>query len=214
MINIQRFVCNMIQENCYIAYDETQECVIIDCGAFYQEERQAIVNYIHDNKLKPKHLISTHGHIDHNFGNNTISDAFGINPEVYSKDEFLMKKLDEQAESITGIKLDYAMPPVGKYLQATDSICFGNHRLSTIETPGHTPGSVFFYCEEEGVAFSGDTLFHLSIGRTDLEGGSMFQIIQSLRRISQLPDSTIILPGHGERTTIGTELAGNPYLDR
>ena len=176
-LHAERFVCNMIEENCYVLSDSTSECVIIDCGAFYPEERRAIVDYIRDNKLTPRHLIATHGHIDHNFGNNTIYEQFGL-----------------------------------QYMVST--ITFGTHRLRIIPTPGHTPGSVFFYCEEEGVAFSGDTLFRGSIGRTDLEGGSMFQIIQSLRTISQLPDTTIILPGHGESTTMGQELDSNPYLDR
>ena len=93
-------------------------------------------------------------------------------------------------------------------------VTFGNHTFSVIETPGHTRGSVFYYCEEEKVAFSGDTLFKGSIGRTDLPGGSMFQIIQSLRMITQLPDDVTVYSGHGEETTIGLELASNPYLDR
>lgn len=104
--------------------------------------------------------------------------------------------------------------PVGKFLAADDVICFGSHQFTLLETPGHTPGSVFVYCAEENVAFSGDTLFHYSIGRTDFPGGSMFMLIQSLRMVCQLPDETRIYPGHGEETTIGTELAGNPYLDR
>jgi glyoxylase-like metal-dependent hydrolase (beta-lactamase superfamily II) len=214
MLNIQKFVCNMIQENCYVVSDETKECIIVDCGAYYPEERKAIVQYIRDNQLTPKHLICTHGHIDHNFGNNTIYNEFGLKPEVHSGDSSLMEHLAEQSMSLAGIKLDYQMPSVGKYLSGDDVIKFGSHEFTVLETPGHSKGGVFYYCSKEDTAFSGDTLFHLSIGRTDFEGGSMFQIIQSLRMISQLPDKTIILPGHGEQTTIGTELAGNPYMDR
>ena len=113
-----------------------------------------------------------------------------------------------------GVRLEYDMPPIRKYLTDKDVIAFGNHIFTIIETPGHSPGSIFLYCEKEHVAFSGDTLFHYSIGRTDLEGGSMFQIIQSIRMICQLPDDTVIYPGHGDKTTIGIELAGNPYMDR
>ena len=80
MLNIKRFACNMLQENCYIASDDTKECVIIDCGAYYEEERKAIVDYIRNNELVPKHLIVTHGHLDHNFGNNTIYEEFGLKP--------------------------------------------------------------------------------------------------------------------------------------
>ena len=214
MLTIQRFECNMLQENCYIISDETKECVICDCGAYYPAERAAIVDYIRDNGLTPVHLLSTHGHIDHNFGNNTIFDEFGLKPEVLKEDQHLMDMLAEQAETLVGITLDYAMPPVGKYFGDGDEITFGSHRLKVIETPGHSKGSVFFYCPEEAIALSGDTLFRNSIGRTDYLGGSMFQIIQSLRMICQLPDNTVVYPGHGPQTTIGTELSSNPYLDR
>ena len=213
-MTIQRFECNMLQENCYIISDETKECVICDCGAYYPAERAAIVDYIRDNGLTPVHLLSTHGHIDHNFGNNTIFDEFGLKPEVHKEDQHLMDMLAVQAETLVGITLDYAMPPVGKYFGDGDEITFGSHRLKVIETPGHSKGSVFFYCPEEAITLSGDTLFRNSIGRTDYLGGSMFQIIQSLRMICQLPDNTVVYPGHGPQTTIGTELSSNPYLDR
>lgn len=214
MLNIQKFVCNMIQENCYVVSDETKECIIVDCGAYYEEERRAIVDYIRHNQLTPKHLVATHGHIDHNFGNNTIYEAFGLKPEVEADDEQLINILPQQAQAIAGVELDYKMPPVGKYLRETDTISFGSHTFTLLHTPGHTPGGVFYYCKEEKVAFSGDTLFRGSIGRTDLPGGNSFLIIQSLRMIAQLPDDTTILPGHGQQTTIGYELRSNPYMDR
>ena len=214
MLNIQKFVCNMIQENCYVVSDETKECIIVDCGAYYEEERRAIVDYIRHNQLTPKHLVATHGHIDHNFGNNTIYEAFGLKPEVEADDEQLINMLPQQAQAIAGVELDYKMPPVGKYLRETDTISVGSHTFTLLHTPGHTPGGVFYYCKEEKVAFSGDTLFRGSIGRTDLPGGNSFLIIQSLRMIAQLPDDTTILPGHGQQTTIGYELRSNPYMDR
>jgi len=214
MLNIKKFVCNMIQENCYVVSDETGECVIIDCGAYEPEEREAIVNYIDANHLVPRHLLATHGHIDHNFGNNTIYDYYKLQPEVHYADRKLIEQLPLQAEVIAGVQLDYDMPPVGRYLNDGDTISFGSHQLDILETPGHTPGGVFYYCKAEKVAFTGDTLFRGSIGRTDFEGGSMFQIIQSLRMVSQLPDDTTFLPGHGEATTLSRELANNPYLDR
>lgn len=214
MLNIQLFVCNMLQENCYVVSDETSECILIDCGAFFKSEREAIVRYITENKLTPKHLVATHAHIDHNMGNNTIYDVFGLQPEVLSADKMLMENLSRQAESLLGVSLDYELPPVETYLEATDTICFGNHTFTLIHTPGHTPGSTCFYCREEEVVFSGDTLFQSSIGRVDLEGGSMFDMIQSIRLISQLPDQTKVFPGHGPQTTIGHELAHNPYMER
>ena len=214
MLNIVRFVCNPIQENTYVMSDETNECVIVDCGAYFPEERKAIVDYIRNNHLVPKHLIATHGHIDHNFGNNTMFEEFGLKPELHADEAQFMDTLPAQAESVCNITLDYEMPAVGRFLSANDKICFGSHTFTILETPGHTPGSVFYYCKEENVAFSGDTLFHNSVGRTDIPGGSMFLLIQSLRAISQLPDETQILPGHGDYTTMGKEQTSNPYLDR
>lgn len=213
-MNIERFQCNMLQENCYVVSDETKECVIIDCGAFYPEERTAIVNYIKENQLKPVHLLVTHGHLDHNFGNNTLYDEFGLKPEVSASDENLMKHLKKQAETFYQMNLDYDFPPIGHFFEDDEIIHFGNHQLEIILTPGHSRGSVTFYCKEEKVAFTGDTLFQGSIGRTDFQGGSMFQIINSLRFLAQLPDEVKVLPGHGNFTTIGEELAHNPYMDR
>ena len=212
-MEIRRFVCNMLQENCYVVSDDTKECVIIDCGAFYQEERKAIVDYIRSNGLKPVHLLATHGHIDHNFGNNTIYEEFGLKPEVDAHDEKLMGKLDEQAIAIAGIVLGYDMPPVGRFFRDKEEITFGNHILTVMETPGHSQGSVFFYCKEEDVAFSGDTLFNMSIGRTDFEKGSYKDIMDSLQKLKEcLPHHTVVLPGHGPKTTIGNEINCNPYM--
>jgi metallo-beta-lactamase family protein len=214
MINVQVFTCNMLQENCFIISDETKECAIIDCGAFYQEERDMIFDYIKKNQLKPKHLLATHGHLDHNFGNSYMQKEFGLNPKVHHKDKFLMESIKQQAQLLLGLDLTEEQPKDIDYLTKDDIIEFGNQRFTIIETPGHTPGSVFFYNEKEHIAFSGDTIFKRSIGRTDLEGGSMFQMIQTLRFVSQLPDKTILYPGHGESTTIGDELNSNPYIDR
>ena len=195
MLHIERFQVNMLQENCYVVSDETKECVIIDCGAFYPEERTAITQYIKENQLKPVHLLVTHGHLDHNFGNNTIYQEFGLKPEVSAADENLMKGLAKQAETFYQMQLDYQFPPIGRFFEDGEVIKFGNHEFQVIATPGHSSGSVTFYCEAEHVAF-------------------MFRIINSLRHLGQLPDETQVLPGHGEYTSIGEELAHNPYMDR
>ncbi len=214
MMKIESLVCNMLQENCYVVSDETKECVIIDCGAFYEEERRALVEYIRNNDLKPVHLLATHGHLDHNFGNDTIFKEFGLKPEIAQADEAWITNCKEQAMKLYGMTLEMEMPEVGHFLSDKEKIQFGNHTLEVMETPGHSPGSVVFYCKEENVLFTGDTLFQMTIGRTDLEGGSMMQIIQSLRIIAQLPDNTKVYPGHGYTTTIGYELSRNPYMDR
>jgi len=203
----------MFQENCYVVNDETNECVIIDCGAFYEEEKRAVTNYIREKGLTPRHLICTHAHIDHNFGNNIIYNNFGLKPEVCASDSMLMDKLREQALTFIGLDYKEEIPAAGKYFSDSETITFGNHCFQIISTPGHTPGSVFFYCKEEGIAFSGDTLFRMSIGRTDFEFGDYDAIIRSLKNIAQmLPEDTVILPGHGDNTTLKEELAYNLYL--
>lgn len=214
-MEIKRFVCNMIRENTYVVSDDTREAVIIDCGAYYEEERKAIKQYIDDNKLQPKHLIATHGHVDHHLGDRFVYDTWGLKPEVGEADEDFMNRLPEQARQLFEMELsDDDFAPVGRYLMPADTISFGHTTLKIIETPGHSPGGLCFYSEADKTLFTGDTLFRGSIGRSDFDGGSMFLIIQSLRVLSQLPDDTVVLPGHGERTTIGYEVATNPYLDR
>jgi len=211
-MQIQRFTVNPFQENCYVVSDESMECVIIDCGAFYDEERTALTQYIDSNGLVPRHLLCTHAHIDHCTGNNTIYDKYGLKPEVHGGDKQLMSMLAQQSVMLMQCRLDYEMPPVGRYLTEADVITFGNHRLSIIHTPGHTPGGVVYYCKEENTAFSGDTLFRMSIGRTDFIQGNAHDMQRSLRKLlTTLPQEATVYCGHGPQTTIGDELRMNPY---
>lgn len=213
MLNIKTFVFNPFQENTYVVSDDRNEAVIIDCGAFFNEERKELTDYIDKNNLKVVHLLSTHGHIDHNFGNNTIADYYNVRPEVHKADSGLMRRLSEQALAFCNYHLDYDMPEVSDYLNDGDIIRFGNHEMKVIHTPGHSPGSTVLYIADEDVAFSGDTLFMMSIGRTDLEGGSFSDIQKSLlRMIKELPDNTKVFPGHGPQTSIAKEKLHNPYI--
>lgn len=214
MLNIQRFVCNMLQENCYVVSDETKECMIVDCGAFYPEERNAIADYIDSNGLKPVVLVATHGHLDHNFGNSFILQKYGLKVALHHSDVKLLAGASRQAMKFYGFQLEEEMPKAGRELSEGDTVKVGKHTFTVIETPGHSRGSIFLFSKEDNLAFSGDTLFRNSIGRTDFDEGSMFMMIQTLRSISQMPDTIRILPGHGEETTMGEELAHNPYLDR
>lgn len=214
MLKIQTFEVNPLHENCYVVSDDTKECVIIDCGAFAESEQEAIITYINKNGLKPVHNLGTHGHLDHHFGDAAILSAFNLLPEVSDGDEVLMQHSKEAALQMLGMDLNIDLPAGKLKLTENNTISFGSHTLRIIRTPGHSRGSVSFYCAEENVLFTGDTLFKGSIGRTDFPGGSMFQIISSLRELAQLPDTTIVYPGHGPQTSIGFELAHNPYMDR
>ena len=213
MITVKRFTCNMLAENCYVGSDESHEAVIIDCGVMYQEEGIAITQYIRDNGLHPLHLLCTHGHFDHCMGNGLIYREFGLKPEAHTGDQFLMETMQQQTTDILGVALPMEVPPVGRYLTDKDAITFGSHTLRILHTPGHTPGGVTYYCKEEGIAFSGDTLFRMSIGRTDFDGGSYEQIVHSLREVlAVLPPDTKVYPGHGPETTIADEIRYNPYM--
>ena len=214
MITVKRFTCNMLAENCYVVSDDTNEAVIIDCGVMYEDEGTAIIQYIRDNNLNPLHLLCTHGHFDHCMGNGVIYKEFHLKPEVHLKDQYLMENMAQQTTDILGVALPMEVPPVGKYLSDSDVITFGNHTLRILHTPGHTPGGVTYYCKEEGIAFSGDTLFRMSIGRTDFDGGSYEQIVHSLHVLAALPSDTKVYPGHGPETTIAEEIRYNPYMSR
>ena len=214
MLRIQTFEVNPLHENCYVINDETKECVIIDCGALTETEQNAVITYINEEGLKPVHNLGTHGHLDHHFGDAAILSAFNLQPEVAQGDKVLMQHPREAALQMLGMDLNIDLPAGNLKLTENEEVKFGSHTFKIIRTPGHSPGSVSFYCAEENVLFTGDTLFKGSIGRTDFPGGSMFQIISSLRELAQLPDKTIVYPGHGPQTSIGFELAHNPYMDR
>ena len=213
MMKIQRFECNMLAENCYILSDDSAECVIIDCGTYFTEERKALSDYIRNNHLKPVHLLCTHGHLDHVFGNEWIHAEFDLLPEIGRDDDYLITDLRKQARDIFGTEFPLQQLPIGRWLSDGDTITFGEHQLKAIATPGHTPGGMVFYCEEEKVAFTGDTLFQMSIGRTDFEGGDDAAMRHTLKEvIGKLPADTTIWSGHGPNTTIADELRMNPYL--
>ena len=212
MLNVKRFMCNMLQENCYVVSDESHECVIIDCGAQYQEERGALSRYIKENGLTPMHLLATHGHLDHNWGNIALYEEFGLKVEARAEDEFLIAHLGKQASELFGFQLNEEEAPIGHYFSEGEEIHFGIHTFTVLHTPGHTPGGCVFYCESEKTVFTGDTLFRMSIGRTDFEGGSWKEMTESLQLLAKLPADTVIYSGHGPQSTIADELQFNPYL--
>ena len=213
MFNIQRIECNPLQENCYVVSDESKECVIIDCGAYYEEEHEALKHYISDNGMKPVHLLATHAHLDHNFGAVRLYHQYGLKVEICEEDKELLEHLPEQAKTLFGMTISEERPQVGRLLKDGDTITFGSHTLRVLQTPGHTHGSCLFYCEEEHTAFTGDTLFRMSIGRTDFAEGSWAEMDNSLKNvISKLPKETVVLSGHGPQSIIADELQYNPYL--
>lgn len=211
-MTIKTFTFNPFQENTYLVYDETNEAVIIDAGCLQNAEKQSIKKFLDDNKLTLKRVINTHLHLDHQFGNKFIYNTYGIKPEASIEDEFLLDNVIAQARSF-GFPIEEDAQDLGGYITENQEIKFGNSTLVSIHVPGHSPGSLAFYSEKDGVIFSGDVLFQGSIGRTDLPQGNYATLILSItKKLLPLPDSTIVYCGHGPSTTIGFEKKNNPYL--
>lgn len=212
-MNIQTFKVNALEVNCYVVSDDTNEGVIIDCGCSTESEWLKVKRYLDDNGIKVKHLLDTHLHFDHVWGNPYVARDLNLNPEASAFDIPQYEKMKEMVKQVFGINIRFEnMPPVGRQLKEGDTVEFGHSSFTVFNTPGHTKGCICFYSEKEKTLFSGDTLFQGSIGRTDLPGGSMDEILTSLRRLITLPEDTKVLCGHGPETTIGYEKRYNMYL--
>jgi len=211
-MKIKRFEFNMFPVNCYVLSDDSNEAVVIDPGCFYEEEKQALKNYINSNGLTVKHLLNTHLHLDHIFGNPFMLQEYGLKAEANKADEFWLEQAPKQSRMF-GFELKEEPVPLGKYICDGDIISFGNIKLEAIHVPGHSPGSLVFYCKEENCMFSGDVLFQGSIGRADLARGNFDELMENIcSRLLVLPNDTVVYPGHGARTTIGEEKTENPFF--
>lgn len=212
-MNVKIFEFNPIRENTYVAYDDTGECVIIDPGCFFPDEKALLLDFILDNDLVVKHLLNTHLHFDHVFGNHFICEQFELETEAHKDDEFLLEQLPQQMWKF-GFSTDgLEIPKIGKYLQENDVITFGYQKLIVLEIPGHSPGSIVFYNQDAGCVFVGDVLFRGSVGRSDLPGGDYKTLISGIKeKLLKLPPETVVYSGHGPLTTLKEEMRNNFYL--
>ena len=200
-----------IQENTYVLWDETNECVVIDAGNSSPREDAALDNFIAEHGLKPVLAANTHGHFDHTLGVEHLKQRYGIPFALSSKDTFLLENAATSG-SIFGVKVG-AMPTVERDLDGEQEIRFGKTTLRVLRTPGHTPGHVAFFDEGSKSLFTGDTLFRESIGRTDLPGGDYSWIMRSILDVLvPLGDEVHVYPGHGPESTIGHEVLYNPFI--
>ena len=211
---IERFVVNMIEENTYLLFDaHTRDAVLIDCGARSEEEHAAITERIEALNLHLTAQWNTHGHFDHIWGTQWAADKFGA-PLVIASDELpTLEAASRQAALFLHRDLGVEVPQAARTVSHGDTLSCGSHVFQVLATPGHTPGGICFYCAEEKVLLSGDSLFLESIGRCDLPGGDGPLLVKSLQeRILSLPPDTEVLPGHGPTTTIDHERRFNPYV--
>ena len=194
--------------NCSIIGDETtHEAMVIDPG----DDIDDIVAVLRENKLQVKQIVITHAHIDHVGGAMKLRAQTGAPILLNQSDYALLKILDVQA-SWLGMAAPGAVT-IEASIGDGESLQTGNLKANVRQTPGHTEGSVCLYFPAEKLLIAGDTLFARSIGRTDLPGGSYEKIMRSLHdRVMTLPDETVVIPGHGQQTTIGEEREGNPFL--
>jgi hydroxyacylglutathione hydrolase len=211
MLTVQPFTFNPVQENTYVVYNEKRQCCIIDPGCYFASEEQELKEFIDQNELTPVFLLNTHCHLDHIFGNRFVSKAFGLVLHLNRLEQPVLEygPVSGQKWQLPFDNYDGEL----KFLDEGDVVRLGDDKLHVLFTPGHSPGSISFYSRENKVLISGDVLFHGSVGRTDLPGGDFAILEESIKtKLYTLPADTIVYPGHGDTTTIGDEMKGNPFV--
>jgi hydroxyacylglutathione hydrolase len=212
MLTIKSFTFGPFQENTYILHDASNECVIIDPGCYDSSEQQTLKKYILEKNLHPVLLLNTHCHIDHITGNRFVFDTYKLSPHIHKNDLPVLQS-QERVCATYGLNYDPSPQP-GKFIEEGDVISFGQTKLKVLFTPGHAPGHVVFYNEENKFVINGDVLFSGSIGRTDLPLGDFDTLERSIKtKLYTLPDETIVYCGHGPSTTIGKEKKTNPFVN-
>lgn len=211
-MKVKSFAFNPFQENTYVVYDDSKECIIIDPGCYSEKERTELRIFITSKGLKPVKLINTHCHIDHVLGNKFVSELWDL--ELYMHKEDL--PLLENAGTISKMYglVDYEGSPSPKhFLEEGEILNFGDSSFNILFTPGHAPGHICLHSQKNNLVIAGDVLFQRSIGRTDLPGGDHNTLINSITsKLFTLDNKTKVFCGHGPSTTIGYEKKHNPHL--
>ena len=212
-MNATMMSVNMFGENMYILWDEaTHDAVVVDPGMMREAERDMVTKFIEGQQLNVKHILLTHLHLDHITGARWLADQTGADICANAQDAQLGLGLPEQ---VAQFHLQFEAEPltIDRELNEGDTILLGDEMIQVLHVPGHSPGGLAFYLPQSGLLISGDTIFNGSVGRTDLMGGDMAQLINSIReKILPLPDETVIASGHGPTTTIADEKRCNPFL--
>jgi hydroxyacylglutathione hydrolase len=196
------------QENCYLIGDEASGVgAVVDPG----DEAARIAMAVEQTGLEIGSIIVTHAHIDHVGGVTALVDEYACPVLMHAEAEPMLEQLPTQA-LMMGLRFG-KIPTVDRHIGEGETLEIGDLRLRPLYTPGHAPGHLAFYIEDEGLVLSGDALFAGSVGRVDLPGGSMEVLMRSIEeRLMTLPDETRVHPGHGPQTEIGNERATNPFL--
>ena len=204
---------NPFGENMYILWDEeSHEAVVVDPGMMRDAEREMVTKVISDNNLNVKHILLTHLHVDHVTSARWLADETGADVCGSAQDAQLGLELPGQVAYFhLNVECDELV--IDHELQDGDTLLIGDETILVLHVPGHSPGGLAFYLPQSGLLISGDTIFNGSIGRTDLMGGDMATLINSIReKILTLPDETVIASGHGPTTTVADEKRFNPFF--
>lgn len=206
-MKIEQFCVGPVGTNCYFAIQEqTSEMLVIDPG----DSAQMLADKIHRENLKPQAILLTHGHFDHVMAAQELAEIFGIQIYAHEAEKETLEQPRMNVSGMIGRKDSYH---ADVFVKDGEELELAGMKIKVFHTPGHTPGGCCYYLESEKVLFSGDTLFCQSVGRTDFPGGSMAQIVRSIKeKLMTLPDDVKVYPGHMDLTTIGMERAQNPYL--
>ncbi len=211
MLQLQSFSFNPFQENTYLITDDKKQCWIIDPGMYDNRETKSFFEYIEKKQLVPQSIINTHTHLDHIFGVQACKDEYKIPFLMHEKDLPVLKGAKGSA-MLFGFTFD-RIPEPDAFLTEDTIYKLGSEDMEIRLAPGHSPGSIVFYHKAGNWLIGGDVIFNGSIGRTDLPGGDFNTLIRSIQtQLFNLPEETIIYPGHGPSTTIGNEKTDNPFL--
>jgi len=211
MIQLEALVFNSFQVNTYMIWDSEGKCLVVDPAFYSEEEKVSFNDFISKKGLEISGLINTHCHVDHVLGVYYVREQYGCSFRAHEADSGLVKNAPIMGDAF-GLSVE-PIPGIDQTIEDNEIIQVGNQTLQSICVPGHSPGSLAFYSKEGGFVITGDALFQGSIGRTDLPGGDYDQLIHSIRsRLLILPPETVVYPGHGSSSTIGHELADNPFL--
>lgn len=211
MLQIKQFTFSPMAENTYVLYNELQEACIIDPGCYYKNEWEALMSFIKNKELSVTHVLLTHAHLDHIFGLAEICEAYKLTPFMHPAEAPILQYAPQMG-TMYGLPFK-AYNGGWTPLKDKETVGLGKDELQVLHVPGHSPGHVCFYCKNQDFIIGGDVLFQQSIGRTDLPLGDHETLIQHIKmRLFTLPENTKVHPGHGPSTTIGDEMAMNPFL--
>ena len=204
---IKMLQVGMLGTDCYIVMDEdTKEGYVIDPGG----DARKVLDAAQSAGLQCRGILCTHGHVDHVGAVGKVAEATGATVYISKQDSGALSGAVHGLGARLG-SLVTSKPGGFEVIEEGDTLDFGEHTLRVLSTPGHTPGSLSFLCEDN--LFCGDLVFQGSVGRTDLRGGSFSQLIEAVERhVFTLPDDARVFPGHGPATTVGAERASNPFL--